>query len=76
MAFLANAPQAGRRPGDHPLTAFLDRHGVVLMLWELGLLGVASLAAMGLDRLRSARRRPEPGQSAANSEAEAGPKIQ
>ncbi len=77
MAFLANAPQGGRQPNDHPLTAFLDRHGVALMVWELGLLGAASFAAMGLDRLRSARGRADASdQTRAKTDAEPGREIE
>jgi hypothetical protein len=76
MAFLANAPQAERRLGDHPMTAFLDRHGVALMIWELGLLGAASLAAMVLDRSRSLRRRSDADRPAAKVDAEPGRKME
>ncbi len=35
---------------DHPLLAFLDRHGMVLLLAEVAVLAVVSFLAMGTDR--------------------------
>ena len=32
------------------LLLFLDRHGLSLLLWELAILGAATLAAIGTDR--------------------------
>jgi hypothetical protein len=60
MAARAAHPGAGRgavdaaRPaaGEHPLLTFLDGHGAELLTWELIALGVATTAAMGLDRYR------------------------
>src|SRR5580704_9945792 len=40
----------GGSGGDHPLLAFLDRHGVLLLLTEVGALAVVSFLAMGTDR--------------------------
>jgi hypothetical protein len=55
MAFRAIAPaRANVQP--HPLTEFLDQHGVIVLGWELGLLAAATFAAMGLDRWRSGRQ--------------------
>ena len=48
----ATSPAAAQEVEQHALTDFLDRHGVALLSWELGLLAVASFAAMGLDRFR------------------------
>ena len=77
MAFLANNPRAAGELGDHVLTDFLDRHGVELMAWELGLLAVASCAAMGLDRFRSMRRQRDAATGrASQSEAEARRQIE
>ena len=38
---------------EHPLTKFLDRHGIELLTWELVALGITTAAAMGLDQRRS-----------------------
>lgn len=36
----------------HPLMAFLDRHGIEALSWELAVLGGATVAAIGLDQRR------------------------
>jgi hypothetical protein len=56
MAFRAISTLPDRPPESHALTSALDRHGVVIMTWELALLAVTTLAAMGLDRFRSLRQ--------------------
>jgi len=76
MAFRAIAPDRGAAADNHPLTEFLDGHGVELMGWELGLLAVTTMAAMMLDRVRSLRQEatrsvPAP----AESDAESGREI-
>jgi hypothetical protein len=58
MAYRAIAPRAGAEVGQHPMTHFLDRHGITLLAWELGLLAAATFAAMWLDRYRLLRQRP------------------
>jgi hypothetical protein len=62
MAYRAMAPAQGGDVNAHPLTRFLDRHGIALLGWELGLLAAATFAAMWLDRFRSQRdqRNPSP----------------
>jgi hypothetical protein len=53
----------GGSVGDHPLLAFLDRRGMVLLLSEVAALAVVSLLAMGTDRYwtnRPAERRAGP----------------
>jgi hypothetical protein len=59
MAYRAISPQVARQEKPHPLTAFLDEHGVELMGGELAFLAAASFAAMGLDRWRDLRRPKE-----------------
>ncbi|MEX2112319.1 MAG: hypothetical protein WD845_03995 [Pirellulales bacterium] len=56
MAYRAISPVAAQQAEPHPLTEFLDEHGVKLLGGELALLALASFAAMGLDRWRDARR--------------------
>jgi hypothetical protein len=40
---------------QHPLLVFMDKHGFGLMLWELGLLGICTVLAIGLDWFRQRR---------------------
>jgi hypothetical protein len=59
MAIRALRPAAGGAPvaaEAHPLTDFVDRHGIEIMGWELALLAAATFAAMWLDRFRAVRR--------------------
>lgn len=59
MAFRALRPApggVGQGPASHPLTDLLDRQGIAILGWELGLLAAATFAAMGLDRFRSLRQ--------------------
>lgn len=53
-------------PEQHPLLVFLDHHGITVLAAELVVLGVATVAAMGLDQRRSRR---------ADSRCERGPRI-
>ncbi len=46
---------------DSPVLRFIEQRGETLMLWEAGVLTVAAVLAMGLDRWRS--RRSSGGQS-------------
>lgn len=72
MAYRALSPEVARQAKPHPLTEFLDDHGVELLGGELALLAVASFAAMGLDRWRDLRRpkeSPPPGGESANSQS-------
>ena len=48
MTVRALAP--GGADGNHPLLAFLDRHGMLLLLTEVAVLAVVSFLAMGTDR--------------------------
>jgi ABC-type branched-subunit amino acid transport system permease subunit len=41
---------------DSPVLRFFDQRGETLMLWEAGVLAVAAILAMGLDRWRSGKR--------------------
>ncbi len=59
MAYRALSPEVARQAKPHPLTEFLDDHGVELLGGELALLAAASFAAMGLDRWRDLRRPKE-----------------
>jgi len=76
MAYRAISPDATRGLEQHALTDFLDRHGIALLSWELGLLAVASFAAMGLDRFRDLRRPASPSETPAEkSDAEPGESL-
>ena len=61
MAYRAIAPaaagHAGGGAGPHALTTFLDKHGITILTWELGLLAAFTFGAMWLDRFRSLRAR-------------------
>ncbi len=60
MTVRALAP--GGADGNHPLLAFLDRNGMLLLLTEVAVLAVVSFLAMGTDRYwaeRGADRRDE-----------------
>jgi hypothetical protein len=59
MAYRAISPNVELQAKPHPLTEFLDEHGVELLGGELALLAAASFAAMGLDRWRDLRRPKE-----------------
>ena len=50
MAFKAARPAAGSHEAPHALLQFLDRHGVILLIAEVGLLAVACFGAMATDR--------------------------
>jgi hypothetical protein len=72
MAYRALSPEVARQAKSHPLTEFLDDHGVELLGGELALLAAASFAAMGLDRWRDLRRpkeSPPSGGESANSQS-------
>ncbi len=73
MAARATHPQQARDADGHTLLTFLDRHGAELLTWELIALGIATTAAMGLDRYRWRRqaRREHP----IPCDAEVDPKI-
>ena len=43
------AGAAGAEHEGHPLWTFLDDHGTTLLWWELGALGVLTVAAIGTD---------------------------
>jgi hypothetical protein len=64
-----DGPQVVR---DHALLTFLDRHGAELLTWELVALGIATTAAMGLDRYRWRRQiaREAPATGDAESQTE------
>lgn len=58
MALRAISPAA--TGGRHPLLAFLDRHGMLLLMVEVGVLAATSMLAMSTDRYwteRDAQRR-------------------
>ena len=55
MAYRAITPAPGGRPEPHPLTEFLDHHGIEMMGWELGALAVMTFGAMWLDGRRTRR---------------------
>lgn len=63
MALRMKAPDAAALDEAAPLNlvTFLDRHGIKLMLWELGALAVATFAAIGSDNfwIRRAKARAE-----------------
>ena len=77
MAYRALSPVVARQAQPHPLTEFLDDHGVELMGGEIALLAAASFAAMGLDRWRDLRRiKQGPSPRAENPDAPPGSKMQ
>jgi len=51
MAFLAvnGTNVEATRQADHPLFAWLDKHGTQLVLWELAVLGVLTVGAIATD---------------------------
>ena len=55
MAYRAITPAPGGRAEPHPLTEFLDHHGIEMMGWELGALAVMTFGAMWLDGRRTRR---------------------
>lgn len=59
MAYRAASPMAAAADQQPGLMSLVDRYGVQTMGVELGLLGVASFAAMWLDRLRTRETSPE-----------------
>ncbi len=51
MAFMevnATNPEA-REQARHPLFAWLNEHGTSVVMWELGILGVLTVGAIGTD---------------------------
>jgi hypothetical protein len=65
MAYRAIAPAVGVEARQAGLMGFLDRYGVQSLSVELAVLGVASLAAMWLDQIRSRRDSAARGRQAA-----------
>ncbi len=51
MAFLAvnGTNIEATSQADHPLFAWLDKHGTQLLLWELAILGVLTIGAISTD---------------------------
>lgn len=76
MAYRALSPVVARQAQPHPLTEFLDEHGVELMGGEIALLAAACFAAMGLDRWRDMRRIKDGPPRAENPDAPPGSKMQ
>ncbi len=59
MGFNAiNPTPATAQAADHPLWEMLRRHGSRMLLWELTLLAVFAVAAMGTDQFWARRARP------------------
>ena len=53
-----NAPIAVATPSPsvrHPMMSFMEQHGVPIMLWELGLLALATILAITTDIKRQRR---------------------
>jgi len=77
MAYRAISPALARQADVHPLTEFLDEHGMVLLGVELVLLALASFAAMGLDRWRDLRKPDDtPRRTAPSANSQPGSKTQ
>lgn len=53
MAYRAITPAPGGQLEPHPLTEFLDDHGIEVMGWELGALAAMTFGAMWLDGRRT-----------------------
>ncbi len=58
LLLLRSTHEEGRDDSSLPLMRFLDRYGAQLLLAEVGLLALATVAAIGLDHKRDLRQTP------------------
>ena len=54
-AAMATGSESLAADGAHPLLSVLDQHGILILAVEVGILAVASVAAIALDHYRGKR---------------------